>query len=403
MSSGSLWTPLDAGHVIDPFPMYRRLREQEPFYKASTGEIIVSRYEDVKAILKDGRFIVGNKKHWIEKGINYFRNHEKDFTSIASAIDSFILLIDPPRHTILRRFIQKAWSDKDVHDLINKNIIYLIKNEFKGGEIDLVLNFARPLPSMTIASILGVPLEDCHKLQKLGFDLVKALDLYNKLDDLVRMESSASELVGYFLEHVDKLDSNGSDGSLIKRIVSLNQKEKILDRNEIASICIFLLIAGQETTVGLIGTGLFHLHQNPDQRKKLIEDPGIISLGIEELLRYDGPVHMLGRIVSEDMEINGHYFKTGETVTLCLASANRDDLKFEDAQQLIVDRRDNPHIAFGSGIHHCLGDWLAKIQGKLAIEAIFRNYPSFEILDDKPRLNNNISIRTLTSLPARLN
>ncbi len=398
----SLWAPLDPENISNPYPMYRDLRLNDPVYRASSGEWIITRYEDVRSILKSPDFRVGNKREWMDRGITYFKHKERDFTAIADAINTFILLIDPPRHTELRKFVIRAWDDKEVADQIRQHIEELRKGYFGRADFDFIEHFARPLPVMTIARILGIPIEDCQELQNWGFSLVKVLDLYNKVEDLVRIEKASSDLIRYFEDHLVKLKDHGGEG-LISKIVELNKTTLRLSDKELISICIFLLIAGQETTVGLIGTGLRNLFIHEDQRKKLTDHPEIMNLAIEELLRFDGPVHLLGRIAKRNTVLNGHEIREGDTLTLCIASANRDESKYENGEKLRLDRDPRNHLAFGAGIHFCLGDWLAKLQGAMALEEIIANHPDYCVRDTTPDWNNNLSIRTLSSLPAILN
>jgi len=398
----SSWAPLDASNISNPYRMYKDLRKNDPIYKSSSGEWIVSKYGDVKTILGDPGFRVGNKREWIDRGIVYFKDKERDFAAIAKAINTFILLIDPPRHTELRKFIMTAWDNREVSELIQRNIIELLDSNFDKEEVDFVKHFARPLPSMTIAGILGIPYKDCHRLQDWGYSLVKVLDLYNKVEDLVRIEEASSKLINYFSNHLKNLEDADNQG-LIKKIVELNRATLALSESEIISICIFLLIAGQETTVGLIGTGLRNLFLHEKQRMIIADDPGRMDVAIEELLRFDGPVHLLGRIARKDMEFRGQMIREGETITLCIASANRDEDQFEKGEVFLIDRDIKRHLAFGSGIHYCLGDWLAKIQGAMAIREIVSRFPNYVVEENSADWNNNLSIRTLNSWYERNN
>lgn len=383
--------------------MYQNLREKAPVYKSQTGEWIVSSYAEVKMILKDPRFKSGNKLEWINRGIEYFESKDQDLSAIASAINTFLLLINPPEHTRIRKFVTSVWDDKDVDKIITGNVELLLKKNFHSDTIDIVEDFARPLPSMTICGIMGISFDDYQKLTALSNSLVKVLDLYNSFKDLVHIEAAAKQLLLHF-DHLLQDKKQNLSNDLISKIIIANRAETLpLTDRELISLLIFLFIAGQETTVGLISTGLMNLSKYPDQSNKLLANPDLLPCAIEELLRYDGPVHLLGRIADEDITIDNSTIKKGETVTLCLASANRDSVHFDTADTLDIERHPNRHLAFGSGIHFCLGDWLAKRQGIIALGKFIETYPNHHIDTSSIAWNKNLSIRTLKNLPCSKN
>ncbi|MBL6449211.1 cytochrome P450 [Fulvivirga sp. 29W222] len=398
----NLWVPLDQDNVRDPFPMYARLRQESPIYKAQTGEWIISCYENVKYILKDQRFRSGNKLEWINRGITYFKSRDRDLSAIATAINSFLLLINPPEHTQIRKFVSSVWDDKVVDQLILENIDILLATRRRGSTLDIVDDLAKPLPNMTICKIMGITNDDYEKLSTLSNNLVKVLNLYNSFKDLVNIDSASKNLISLFNKLLKSKQQTPGNDLISKLIVANEQESEPLSDEALISVFIFLFIAGQETTIGLISTGLMHLSKNPDQLGRLIAQPELMPNAIDELLRYDGPVHLLGRIATEDVELIGKQIKKGDTVTLCLASANRDGNYFEQPDTLDLTRTPNRHIAFGSGIHFCLGDWLAKRQGALAIGKFLEMFPDYRINTTNPIWNNNLSVRTLKSLPCHI-
>lgn len=398
----NLWAPLDQTNIRDPFPMYAALRQEAPVYKSQTGEWIISRYADVRAILKDPRFRSGNKLEWINRGITYFKSKDRDLSAIATAINSFLLLINPPEHTRIRKFITSVWNDKEVDQLIRENVDVLLSIKREGNTFDIVDDFAKPLPNMTICKIMGISMEHYQHLTTLSNNLVKVLNLYNSFKDLVRIDAAARDFISFFRGLLDIKKQQPANDLISKLIVANASEREPLSDDALISVFIFLFIAGQETTIGLISTGLLNLSKHPDQLNTLASNPGLMSNAIDELLRYDGPVHLLGRIASENIELGGHSIKQNDTVTLCLASANRDRQHFEDADILDITRQPNRHLAFGSGIHFCLGDWLAKRQGVLAIQKFLEVYPKYSIVNPAPQWNDNLSIRTLKHLPCRV-
>jgi len=387
-----LWAPLDEANFHDPYPMYKRLRKEAPIYKSQTGEWIFTRYDDILEVLKDKRFLSGSKKDWVEKGIEYFDNKEKDFRSIGDAIDSFLLFINPPRHTVLRKVVAKAWNNREVEEIISNNISSLLSDANK--DFDIVKGYAQPLPAMTIAHIMGIPIKDYEVLRSKGNELLKVLDLYISLKELVEVNRAASFFVKYFQNEIERKQNDPKEDLISKIILESNRSGANLSIEEITSLCIFLFLAGEETTVSLIGNGLLNLSENKSQLELLTSGKVEWKQGVEELLRYDSPVHIVGRIASENMLFKNSEIKKGEICTLCLASANRDEDKIEEPEKLNVKRSPNRHLAFGSGIHFCLGDWLAKKQGELAIKAFIERFEDYDIDKSSLILNKNLSIRS---------
>ena len=264
---------------------------------------------------------------------------------------------------------------------------------------NLIEKIAQPLPAMTITRILGLPIKDYELLRSKGNYLLKVLDLYLTFKDLVEIEQGAHFLVEYFEGHIkNKRKQPGKD--LTSKIIRLNDAGPLpASDRELVSLCLFLFLAGEETTVSLIGNGVLNLLKHPKQLQLLRTHPEMILQAIEELLRYDSPVHVVGRIAAIRTKFRGHTIEKGDICTLCLASANRDETVFPSPDQLDITRTPNRHMAFGSGIHFCLGDWLAKRQGALAIHRLLGPEPYIHSVDETSlEWNNNLSIRSLNNL-----
>ena len=397
-----MWAPLLAENIADPYGMYKTLRVNEPVYKAQTGEWVLTRYNDIRGVLKDERFKAGNKKEWIDKGITYFKNKDQDLSRIAEAINHFLLMINPPEHTRIRKFLTQIWSQVNTDEIIDNNVRLLVKSMETQGKFDLVEDFARPLPNMTICAILGIDDSDYKELAYLSNRLVKILDLYNSLKDLVTIDEAAGALIAYFKKLLYQKQQQQSDDFVCKLIFHNKQQAEPLSNNAMVSIIIFLFIAGQETTVGLLSTGLLNLYRFKEQRSVLTRNPDLMSAAIEELLRFDGPVQLLGRIAANDVVIGSQQINKGDTLTLCLGSANRDELLFDEPDQLDITRTRNRHLAFGSGIHYCLGDMLARKQAIAGIGHFIGTFPEYRLEDTDIHWNNNLSVRTLQNLPCHV-
>lgn len=381
--------------------MYKRLRHEAPVYRSQTGEYIITSYELVKQLLKDPTCMAGNRLNWVNKSVAYLHNRDEDFRAISQAMQSFLLFKNPPEHTAIRKFVSNCWSDRDVADLVTANIHELLNN-FNGSEIDLVNDFAKNLPALTISRILGLPPTDYAMLKSWASSLIKSLDLYISMKDLVLIHQAAKDFIAYFRDHAAKVKADKRHG-LINTMMEVNaQRGHLLTDEQLVSVFIFLFVAGEETTVGLISTGIYNLLRHPGQWKLLCEQPELSQRAVDELLRYDSPVHLLGRIAGEPLQLNGLTVPAGSTLTLVVAAANRDEDFFDRGDELDIIRTPNRHLAFGTGIHVCLGDWLAELQGRLALENLAARFPHMRLLSSSVEWNNNLAVRSLKRLPVQL-
>jgi pimeloyl-[acyl-carrier protein] synthase len=395
--SGYLWKPLDEENIRNPYAMYAALRRNDPVHQAQTGEFIITRYEDIKNILKDPSFKSGNRLMWLKKGIQYFNSKQEDFRAIYRAMNSFILMLNDEKHLRIRNFIARAWNDRDVDPLIEKNI-HTVLRRMPDKEVDVVAHFAQPLPVLTIAGILGAPVTDYQHLIQLGVAMTKTLDLYVSMKDLVVMNDAAKLFIDYFREQV-KLKNDKADDGLFSKLIQKNRQENAgLTEEELISIGIFLFTAGEETSAGLISNTLLHLAGNPAQLALLRQNPEQMDSAIDEVLRYDSVVQLLGRTASRDIVIRDKRIKSGSAITLVIGSANRDEEAFEQADEFIISRKPNRHLSFGSGVHYCLGDWLGRRQSQLAVSAFLKQYPNITLPPQQLSWYKNIAVRRLDAL-----
>jgi len=386
-----LWKPWDVENFSNPYPMYKALQQSDPIHFSQTKEWIITRYEDVRTVLKDNRFVAGNRLDWIKRGIAYLNNKEMDFQAIASAMSHFLLFLNPPQHTRVRKFIHGVWTNRDIEPLIRSGTRDLI-SQLPKEQVDIVKDFGQVLPALTMANILGIPAADHRYLKSLALNLIKAMDLYISVKDLVLIHQSAKEFIDYF--NITLQEKRMKEYGLLHKIIVANEKsDEPLTNNELISISIFLFTAGVETTSGIIGTGVYNLITRDQWHERDLE---AWDLCIDELLRYDSPVQLLGRISTEEIELSGKIIPKGSTVTLCLGAANRDPEIFDQPDELILTRSQNRHLAFGSGIHFCMGDWLGKLQARIALEELVKTYPNSSAVTQDLKWNKNLAIRSLT-------
>lgn len=396
-----LWKPLDEENIRNPYGMYATLRQTDPVHQAQTGEWIITRYDDIRHILKSGAFESGNRLSWLKKGIRYFDNKQEDFRAIYQAMNSFVLMLNDAQHARIRNFIARAWNSRDIDGLILDNI-HTVLNGINEKEFDFVARFAQPVPVYTISGILGIPVTDYQRLLQLGVAMTKTLDLYISLKDLVTMNEAAKDFIGYFRDQI-RLKQVNPDGGLLSRMIQKNKEEDAgLSEEEMTSIGIFLFTAGEETSAGLISNAVLHLAQHPGQLDSLRKDPALIDSAIEEVLRYDSVVQLLGRIAKDEVIVGKTLIRPGAPVTLVIAAGNRDPDAFEQPDQFIIARKPNRHLSFGSGIHYCLGDWLGRRQSQLTVAAFLQRYPKITLPEQQLSWYKNIAVRRLDALRIRV-
>lgn len=393
-----LWSPFDAAHLADPYPMYTRLRNNDPVHRAQTGEFIVTKYSDVKSILKSSDFRSGNRLEWLARGIEYFKNHDEDLSNIYRAVNSFILFLNPPDHTAIRNFVAKTWDDREVESMITE-VVNEHLNKLS-GTIDLVKDYAQPIPARVICRIMGIPTEEFEHLRLLGIKMVRSLDLYHSWKDLVELNDTSASFVKFFEELIRKKPTQG----LLGKLVTANEREKLLTEEQLISIAVFLFIAGEETTANSIGSAIRTFASNVEAYRQLRKDNALLrTTGLEEFFRFDGPVHLLGRIAKKDMTIGGTTIPVNSPVTLALAAANRDEAQFSNATAIDIHRAPNQHLAFGYGTHFCMGEWLGKLQTRIATERFMAKFEDVNIPKQNIPWMRNIAVRGMASLIINVN
>jgi pimeloyl-[acyl-carrier protein] synthase len=387
------FNPMDPAFVADPYPTYHRLRAEDPVHHSPLGFWVLTRYEDVVAVLRDPRFA----KEAIAAVVAARLGR-------APAAPLSMLDRDPPDHTRLRSLVSKAFTPRVVEALrphIQKIVDSLLDRVAGANAMDLIEDFAYPLPVIVICEMLGVPFEDHERFKQWGLDIARGLDsilLPPDSDVARRSDAARSALTAYFRELIaERRASPRAD--LLSGLIAAEEVGDRLREDELLATCILLLVAGHETTVNLIGNGTLALLRHRDQLRRLRKDPGLIASAVEELLRYDGPVQRTARVSGEDVAIAGRTIAKGELVMPFIGAADRDPAQFPDPDRLDITRTDNRHIAFGWGIHFCLGAPLARLEGQIALNTLVRRLPKLALATDKPEYRESLTLRGLSTLP----
>ncbi|MEU1146661.1 cytochrome P450 [Streptomyces sp. NPDC005863] len=396
--------------ATDPYQAYAWLRENSPVHRTTLPSGVeawlVTRYADARDALADQR-LSKNPAHHDESA------HAKGKTGIPgerkAELMTHLLNIDPPDHTRLRRLVSKAFTPRRVaafaprvQELTDQLIDAIVaRSGDSRGTADLIHEFAFPLPIYAICDLLGVPREDQDDFRDWAGMMIR-----HGGGPRGGVARSVKKMRGYLAEliHRKRLDP-GDD--LISGLIKASDHGEHLTENEAAAMAFILLFAGFETTVNLIGNGLYALLTHPEQRARLQRalaegDTGLLETGVEELLRYDGPVELATwRYATEAVRIGGQDIAAGDPVLVVLAAADRDPDRFERADTLDLSRRDNQHLGYGHGIHYCLGAPLARLEGRTALATLLRRLPDLQLAADPAdlRWRGGLIMRGLRTLP----
>ncbi|HEU4946509.1 MAG TPA: cytochrome P450 [Kribbella sp.] len=414
-AAGTLaWDPFDPAWMADPYSVYARLRETSPVHRSPLGFWVFTRHADCLSILRD-RGVSSDTRNR-DKLLTTGRDSDtatpvdpsRPRSTLDEALDELIPFIfrDPPDHTRLRGLVQKAFTPRVIQGLqprIEQICAELLDAALERREIDLVADYAYPLPVRIISEILGVPPEDRTRFQQWSDALTHGLDPEFLLSPEAITQRTAGMLsfVQYFADLISQRRANPGD-DLITRLIQAEEHGDVLSPMELIATCLLLLVAGHETTVSLISGGALALIEHPDQLARFRDDPGVAASGIEEMLRFVSPVQLTTRIATQTMRFGDFVVEEGDACMLLIGSANRDPDVFTAPDTFDVGRADNPHLGFGLGIHHCLGAPLARLESRIALSALVRRVGRWERTTHELAYKDNIALRGLASLPVDL-
>lgn len=374
----------------DPHTFYAHLRSTEPvFYVEGLNAWILTNYEDALWLLKDPRFTKDSRKIAQEGTMS------EGAMELASQMRN-MLMVDPPDHTRLRSLVSKAFTPRMIEQMrpriqqIADELLNAVQDQ---GEMDLIPAFAYPLPITVISEMLGIPAAERPRFRTWTQAIVNM--------DREESKLALQEFFGYIRTLLDEKRAHpGND--LTSGLVQAEENGDQLDETELVSMIFLLIVAGHETTVNLLGNGTLALLQHPEQLRQLQRDPSLITGAVEELLRFTTPVSLSDeRWATEDIELHGKLIRKGQQVLAALISANGDPQRFHAGDELDILRRENQHLAFGKGIHFCLGAPLARLEGQIAFNTLLRRLPNLRLAADPAQLSWNLNpmLRGLKSLP----
>jgi cytochrome P450 len=371
----------------NPYIDYAWAREHDPIHKVTLaggreGWLIV-RYENAEEVLRDPRFTKDQRK--VLPADKQFGSHMSN-PKVLEHITSHMLSSDPPDHTRLRALVNKVFTPHMIeqwHERIQTITTELLDAVQGKGRMELIGDFAFPLPMTVISEMLGIPEEDRLQFRAWSNALLSSSGGETHFEQIF----TAMEFFSAYLTKLIKWRHKQPGDDLVSTLVQVESEGDKLSENELISMIFLLLIAGHETTVNLIGNGVLALLQHPEQMEKLRQDPTLIKSAIEELLRYNGPLFTAtNRWAREDVEIAGTLIRKGDLVLVGISSANHDGEQFSHAEELDITRKENRHLAFGKGIHYCLGAPLARLEGQIVIASLLQRFPNLRLEVDPQSL-----------------
>jgi cytochrome P450 len=378
----------------DPYPLYARMRRECPVHRTAEGIWYLTRYADVETALGDLR--LSNDRDRMTRALTARYPGMRRLSTLMQRLGRVMTNTDPPDHIRLRKLVNKAFTARRVADLrprIQEIVDELLDAAIAAGPaMDLIPALAAPLPGTVICELFGIPPDDRDRVTT-WFDR-----LTNLTADFARAELAVEQFEAYLagLLRIRRADP-GED--IISALALAQERGDQLTDDELLSTCFMLLTAGVETTANLIGNSVLALLRQPDQLRRLRQDPALIRSAIDELVRYDTPTQIVIRVVAEAVEIGGQTLDEGDLVYLVLAATNRDPARFPDPDRLDLSRADNRQLSFGHGPHFCLGAPLARLEGEIAIGTLLRRLPALRLDTRAPQWRPGPMQRGLTCLP----
>ena len=397
LESGVVYNPLSPALRANPYPTYDQLRRKDPVHRMRLQDAwVLSNFADVDMVLRDQR---------------RFGNEGRDFGYIPyiSMLDQ-----DPPTHTRIRGLVAQGFTPRSVAALeprVQATVDQLLDALAGRERIDLIQDFAFPLPIIVIAEMLGVPPEEREQFNEWSNVVSLSVDPLLNAGQIRQVQQVIEELFDYFEGMAEARRAQPRE-DLISVLVAAEEGGERLNREELLINLVLMLAAGNETTRNLIGNGTLALLRHPEQLQRLRDyqtrhsreggnlaggRPDLLDSAIDELLRYDSPVQLDSRIAREELEIGGKQVKAGQRVLCLLGAANRDAEAFPDPDALDIGRAAGNHVGFGRGIHYCLGAPLARLEGRIAFQSLLARYPSLSLAAE-PRYRNQVTLRGLEEL-----
>jgi cytochrome P450 len=400
----TVFDPLAPEFIANPYPVYAALRAENPVFWHEPSQMwFFAAHDDVTTLLRDRRF--GRSiLHVLSREALGWPPERADLEPFTRLGQHSMFDKEPPEHTRLKMLVHKVFTPRRVEGLrsqIQAIADALLDAAAPAGRMDLLDDFATPLPVTVIAELLGVPEADRHHLRPWSQAIVAMYELDHTPEQEQRAVQAATEFADY-LRALARQRRRAPQDDLISALALVEQQGDRLTEDELISTCVLLLNAGHEATVNVIGNGMLALLRHPEQLARLRDNPALTDRAVEEMLRYDTPLQLFRRWVLEDLTYRGVTLKQGAQIALLFGAANRDPAVFDQPDTFDITRADNPHVAFGGGVHYCLGAPLARLELQIAIRALITRFPRLDFDGPEPEYRPAYVIRGLKNFPVRL-
>ena len=382
---------------VNPYPTYRALRENEPIKRMPNGSYFLTRYDDLVTAYKNTKAFSSDKKKEFAPKYGASLLYEHHTTSL--------VFNDPPIHTRVRRLIMGALSPRAIAEM-EPNLIRLVDGLLDRiaakDRFDLIGDYAAAIPVEVIGNLLDVPHEEREPLRDWSLAILGALEPVIGEAAFARGNKAIKDFLAYLEVLVERRRAKPGNPNqdVLTRLIQGEENGERLSAKELLHNCIFLLNAGHETTTNLIGNGLVALLDHPSEKRRLIDNPGLIKTAVEEMLRYESSNQLGNRMTVEEVQLGGLTLPSGTPITLCIGAANRDPAQFPDPERFDIGRTPNRHLAFATGAHQCAGMALARLEGAIAISRFLARFPHYALASEPVR-GGRVRFRGFLSVPCR--
>jgi pimeloyl-[acyl-carrier protein] synthase len=392
----SLYRLLDPQVLANPYPLFQRLRTEDPVHwDPYLHAWVVTRYTDVvKVLMEFSAERTPTPERLVELGLG-------ELSPVAKMMVEQMLFLDPPSHTRIRSLASFAFTPQRVavlRDHIHEIVKVLFDAVISAGTMDLIADLGEPLPCRVSAEMLGVPVEDAPQLKRWSDDFAEMLGNFQHNPERVsRVRRSVEEMTRYFASAIKQIKKHRREGLIHSFLTAEVEGDRFTD-DEVIANTVVTMVGGMETTTNLIANGALTLLRNPDELSKLKSDHSLIPSAVEEMLRYEPPSQHTARLAPYDTELGGKKIRKQQAVIAVMAAGNRDPERFPDPDRFDITRTDNRHLSFGWAAHFCFGAALARIEGQAAFEGILQRIPNFQLAQDPLVWRTNLGLRGLKAL-----
>lgn len=400
---GVEYRPEDPAFLADPFPVFRRLQEEDPcHWSPGLKAWVLTRYDDVRRVLQDGEMSSDRLRPFFAA---LPAPEAKRIADIVRYLSLWMVFRDPPEHTRLRRLTGKVFHVRSMHGMrsrIEALTRWLLERVGERDAFDFIGDFAGPLPALVIMDMLGVPREELPTVKRLSDDMALFVGSARMSAEKYDIAQAATRDMAAFFRGMIAARRAEPRADLLSELVHLHDDGDRLSDDELVATCVLLLFAGHETTTHHLANGLLGLMRFPEAMHRLRRDPALAPAAVEELLRYDGPNGAQARVVREPLTLHGRVLSPGERVFVLLNAANRDPRAYPDPDRVLIGRDGPPHLAFGFGAHLCLGFPLARLEGQVALPAVLGRWSEIEPAGAPYAWLNSMVFRGMQAMPVRV-